>query len=140
MRFNERAAGAVVYLLRERPLYLVLHNKFGWDFPHGLIKEYESDIAAALREIYEETHLKVDLMPGFAERVVIRFSRRGRTIYKEIVMYLARAYTEEVQLSKEHDSYAWLDYEDALDKLSRDEMRRVLIKANNFIKSVVRAR
>ncbi len=139
MRFNERAAGAVVYIVRGRLLYLVLHNKFGWDFPHGLIREKETEIAAALREIYEETRLKVDLIPGFAERVVIRFSRGGRTIYKEIVMYLAKAYSEEVLLSEEHDDYAWLDYESALSKLSRDEMRRVLIRANAFVRSAIQA-
>lgn len=139
MRFNERAAGAVVYIMREKPLYLVLHSRFGWDFPHGLIREKETETAAALREIYEETRLKVDLIPGFMERVMIRFSRGGRTIYKEIVMYLARAYSEDVQLSREHDDYAWLDYESALNKLSRDEMRRVLIKANNFIKTAIKA-
>jgi len=137
VRFNERAAGAVVYAVREDPLYLVLHNRFGWDFPHGLIGERETEVAAALREIYEETKLKVELVPGFEERVVIRFSRGGRTIYKEIIMYLAKTPSYSVKLSREHDGYAWVGYAEALRMLSRDEMRRVLIKANNFVKASI---
>lgn len=138
VRFNERAAGAIVYLIREKPLYLVLHNRFGWDFPHGLIKEKETEAVAALREIYEETRLKVELIPGFEDRVIIRFSRGGRTIYKEITMYLAKASSDSVKLSREHDDYAWLEYAEALKRLSRDEMRRVLIRANNFVKTLIR--
>ncbi|MEZ0249062.1 MAG: NUDIX domain-containing protein [Thermoproteus sp.] len=136
MRFNERAAGAVVYIIKEKPLYLLLHNKYGWDVPHGLIKPNEAEEAAALREIYEETKLKVELIPGFKERTVIRFSRGGRTIYKEIVVYLARASYDKVELSREHDAFLWLDYVEALNKLSRDEMRRVLVRANMFIQSL----
>ncbi|CCC81515.1 bis(5'-nucleosyl)-tetraphosphatase [Thermoproteus tenax] len=141
MSSAQRAAGAVIYLIEERPLYLVLHNRLGWDFPHGLIRQNETEEAAALREIYEETHLKVEFVPGFRENVFLRFSRGGRTIYKEIVMYLAKAAGGEVILSSEHDDYAWLDYADALLRLSRDEMRRVLIKANSFIERLlIRAR
>ncbi|MBP1448671.1 MAG: NUDIX domain-containing protein [Thermoproteus sp.] len=133
MPFNERAAGAVVYLAKEEPLYLLLHNKFGWDFPHGLVRPNETEEEAALREIYEETRLKVERVPGFAERVIVVFSRRGKTIYKEITFYLAEALSQEVKLSREHDKYAWLPYGEALIALSRDEVRRVLVKANNVV-------
>jgi 8-oxo-dGTP pyrophosphatase MutT (NUDIX family) len=135
VRFNERAAGAVVYSAGRIPLYLLLHNRLGWDFPHGLIKPNETEEEAALREIYEETGLKVELMPGFAEHVVIVFSRRGKTVYKEIVFFLAKAAATSVRLSKEHDKYAWLPYREALAKLARDEMRWVLIRADEVVRT-----
>jgi bis(5'-nucleosidyl)-tetraphosphatase len=68
MRFYERSAGAVVYVV-DSPgiLYLLLHGKYGWDFPHGLVRLHETDVAAALREIFEETGLKVELIPSFKD-------------------------------------------------------------------------
>ncbi|AET33604.1 diadenosine 5'5'''-P1,P4-tetraphosphate pyrophosphohydrolase [Pyrobaculum ferrireducens] len=110
-------------------LYLLLHGKYGWDFPHGLVHLYETDEAAALREILEETGLKVELIPAFREEIRYKYSKRGRTIYREVIYFLARASDRDVTLSKEHDAYIWANKEEALKLISRDETRAVLLKA-----------
>ena len=130
MRFYERSAGAVVYTVdRREVLYLLLHGRFGWDFPHGLVHLYETDEAAAIREILEETGLKVELIPSFKEEIRYKYSKKGRTVYREVVYFLARSYEKEVRLSKEHDSYIWATREEVLRLVSRDETRTVLLKA-----------
>lgn len=130
MKFYERSAGAVVYALDNRGvLYLLLHGKYGWDFPHGLVRLYETDEAAALREILEETGLKVELIPTFREEIRYKYSRRGRTIYREVIYFLARASDKDVTLSKEHDAYIWARKEETLKLITRDETRAVLLKA-----------
>lgn len=130
MRFYERSAGAVVYIIESGDvLYLLLHGRFGWDFPHGLVHLYETDEAAAIREILEETGLKVELIPSFKEEIRYKYSKKGRTVYREVVYFLARSYEKEVRLSKEHDSYIWATREEVLRLVSRDETRTVLLKA-----------
>lgn len=130
MKFYERSAGAVVYIVDEKDiLYLLLHGRLGWDFPHGLVKLYETDEAAALREIREETGLSVELIPTFREEVRYKYSKKGRTIYREVVYFLARSHSREVKLSKEHDAYIWARKTEALKLINRDETRGVLIRA-----------
>lgn len=130
MKFFERSAGAVVYTVEDgKILYLLLHGRFGWDFPHGIVRLYETEETAALREIAEETGLSVKLIPSFREEIHYKYSRRGRTYYKEIVYFLARSDKKEVKLSKEHDGYTWAPRENALRLISRDEARSVLLKA-----------
>ena len=130
MRFYERSAGAVVYVVDSHDiLYLLLHGRYGWDFPHGIVHLHETDVAAALREILEETGLKVDLIPSFKEEIRYRYSKRGRTIYREVVYFLARTRDTNVTLSKEHDAYIWATRDEALKLITRDETRAVLLKA-----------
>ncbi|MEZ0319927.1 MAG: NUDIX domain-containing protein [Pyrobaculum sp.] len=130
MKFFERSAGAVVYAVNKREiLYLLLHGKSGWDFPHGLVRLYETDEAAALREIYEETGLKVELIPSFKEEIRYKYSKIGRTIYREVVYFLAKSKSLDVTLSKEHDAYRWTTGSEALKLLTRNETREVLIRA-----------
>jgi len=130
VRFYERSAGAVVYVVDSHDiLYLLLHGRYGWDFPHGIVHLHETDVAAALREILEETGLKVDLIPSFKEEIRYRYSKRGRTIYREVVYFLARTRDTNVTLSKEHDAYIWATRDEALKLITRDETRAVLLKA-----------
>lgn len=130
MKFYERSAGAVVYIVDGREvLCLLLHGKLGWDFPHGLVKLHETDEAAAIREIKEETGLSVELIPAFREEVRYKYSKRGRTIYREVVYFLARSHSREVKLSEEHDAYIWARKPEALKLINRDETREVLIRA-----------
>ncbi|MFN3803703.1 MAG: NUDIX domain-containing protein [Pyrobaculum sp.] len=125
----QRSAGAVIYTAAGGDiLYLLLHGKFGWDFPHGLIRPRESEETAALREVYEETGLKVELIPNFREEIRYKYSKRGKTYYREIVYFLARSREVKVALSGEHNAYLWAGRDKALE-LVRDETRAVLLKA-----------
>ncbi len=41
-----RAAGVVIYRINNGKIFcLLLHGKFGWDFPHGFIKPGEVEEA-----------------------------------------------------------------------------------------------
>ena len=137
MRFYERSAGAVVYAVDSRDvLYLLLHGRYGWDFPHGLVHLHETDVAAALREILEETGLKVELIPSFKEEIRYKYSKKGRTIYREVVYFLARARDKNVTLSKEHDAYIWTTRDEAMKLITKDETRAVFLKASRKIQKI----
>ena len=67
------------------------------------------------------------------------FYKKGEeTIYKEVVFFVAQSATDEVTLSKEHIGYAWLSYDDAFKKLTFNNAKELLRKANQFLYKNIR--
>ncbi len=135
---EEYSAGAVVFYAEEGVLeYLILHYEEGhWDFPKGHIEEGETPLDAMFREIKEETGLDVELVEGFQTKYDYKFRAKYdnfRLKHKTVQMYLARARTKDVRLSHEHVGYEWLEYMDALKRLSYENGREILRRAHEFI-------
>ncbi len=118
-------------------LYLILHYEEGhWDFPKGHLEGNETPIEAMLREVEEETGLKVELIPGFYEAYEYQFRAyydNYKMKHKTVHMYLAKAPNREVKLSHEHIGYKWLTYEEALKQLTYENGRRILKEAHEFL-------
>jgi hypothetical protein len=53
------------------------------------------------------------------------------------VFFLARAEDAEVRLSSEHTGYAWLPYGEAMSRITYENSRKVLYKANAFLRNLV---
>ncbi len=135
---RERSAGAVVFYIQEKtPIYLLLHYKSGHhDFPKGNIEENEEEIETVRREIREETGIEdIDFMDGFREEINYFYRRSGRTIFKTVVFYLARSNTRGIKLSYEHIGYRWLEYQEAVEKVTFKNSKDILKKANDYLKS-----
>ncbi len=135
------SAGAVVF--RRLPggqLFLLLRAYRNWDFPKGEVGQGEEPLAAARREVGEETGI-TDLRftadgdhldtPPYARGKVARY-------------YLAETGTEHVQLNvnpelgrPEHHEFRWLCYADARPLLV-DRLRAVLDWANGRLLSSAR--
>jgi len=132
---QETSAGAVLFYVDELVEYLLLHYEAGhWDFPKGAIEPGESEIDTVKREVWEETGIKdIEIIPGF-RKVIQYFYRKSRQLVrKKVIFYLARAPTKEVTLSYEHIGYIWLDYENALRKLTFKTAKDTLKEAHNFL-------
>ncbi len=133
---QERSAGAIVYrMVRGKPIYLVLHYEAGhWDFVKGKIEKGEEKLGTVKREALEEAGLDdLSFIDGFEENLEYFYRREGRTIHKEVTFFLAETGNESVELSHEHVDSEWLGYEEARDKLTFDNAKAILDKANGFL-------
>jgi 8-oxo-dGTP pyrophosphatase MutT (NUDIX family) len=135
--FHEKSCGAVVFFKNVQVKYLLLQYEAGhWDFVKGNVEPNESETDTVLRELKEETGIvATQTIEGFREGIQYFYRRQGETIQKEVVFYLIQADTEKVELSFEHVGYAWLDYPDALEKLTFKNAKDVLQKADAFLQA-----
>lgn len=133
----EKSAGAIIFRREnDKVYYLLLKYGYGhWDFPKGNIEKGEKEIDTVKREVFEETGIS-DLEFVFGFREVIRYTYwKGRQkVYKTVVFYLAETKQKEVKLSYEHKDYAWLEYEDALKRITYDTSKELLRKAHEYLK------
>lgn len=96
--------------------YLLLRAYRYWDFPKGLVEPGESPLAAARREVHEETGL-ADLDFRWGDRYFETAPYRAGKVAR---YYLASSSVGSVRLGvnpmlgrPEHHAYSWADYETA---------------------------
>src|SRR3989338_5398982 len=134
---KENSCGAIVFRKHQGIVqYLLLHYGTGhWDFPKGHVEKNEKEEQTALRELKEETGIEdTEIMDNFRETVKYFFKKGQETIYKEVVFFLAETHSDEVTLSNEHIGYAWLNFEHAGKKLTFNNSKELLEKADTFLR------
>jgi bis(5'-nucleosidyl)-tetraphosphatase len=111
------SAGAVVIKGRgEARRYLILRAYRNWDFPKGHVEPGEDPLAAAVREVEEETTLTDLSFPwGYAFRETAPYSR-GKVARYYLAASAGRAVCLPVSAElgrPEHDEFRWVDYQEA---------------------------
>ena len=132
---RERSCGAVVFRKNEQLKYLLLHYEAGhWGFVKGQLEKDESEEDTARRELEEETGIAdAQFIGDFREEISYFYRRAGQTIYKQVVYFLVQVRSSIVKLSYEHAGYAWLSYQQALERLTFKNAKNVLKKAHGFL-------
>ena len=129
----DRACGAVVYRGTERGVeYLLIRQHDGaWGFPKGHMDPGEREGQTALREIAEETGIRVTIEHGF-RRLVTYVIPEGRR--KWVTYFLARAAAGATvsRQAAEIAEFAWLPYSEALERVSFSNTCEVLEQADRF--------
>ena len=134
---SEKSCGAVVFLKNSEAKYLLLRYGAGhWDFVKGNVEPNESEKGTVIRELQEETGI-VDarFIDDFREKIEYFYRRQGTTVHKEVVFFLAETRTEKVTLSFEHVGYIWLNYQNAMEKLTFKNAKNILQKAYKLLKA-----
>jgi bis(5'-nucleosidyl)-tetraphosphatase len=134
---REKSCGAVIFLKKEdQTKYLLLNYAGGhWDFVKGNVEPNETEKETVIRELREETAITdACFIDGFKETIAYFYRRQGMTVHKEVVFFIMESNTENVVLSFEHVGYIWLDYKNALEKLTFRNAKDVLNKAHEFLK------
>jgi len=134
---KEFSVAAIVYYENE---YLLLKYGLGhWEFVKGHKEENESDEQTIVRELEEETGITdAIILEGYKENYDYNFTFKGQKIHKYVNCYLIRSNTRDVKISYEHEDYVWLPFHKALKRLTYNNAKRLLKKADGFRKSSLR--
>ena len=133
---NEKSSGTVIF--RDTPegiVFLLLHYPSGhWDFVKGKMEKGENPLDTVVREAKEETGISdLNFVDGFEENIEYDFQFEGELIHKKVVFYLAKTNTEKIIISHEHLDFVWLDYKSAFEKITYQNAKSVLSKANQLL-------
>jgi len=131
----EISAGAIIYTIRDNRIFYLLqkdfHGNFG--FAKGHLEEGETELEAAKREIKEEVGLDVEIDTDFCE---ITDYVMPNGIAKRAYYYLAYYEDQEPVLQEEEvEDVVLLPYDEALNRLTFDNMKEILAKADTCIKN-----
>lgn len=153
----EKSVGAVIF--RKDPVkpkgngagdnkiyYLLLKYRNGhWDFPKGHIEKGETEEETMRREVEEETGINdLKIISGFLgkfryfyraigdEKARREAEGRKTLITKKVIFYLVETLQKEVVLSVEQTDFVWLEFGEALDKITYKKPKKMLKKAKRF--------
>ena len=130
----ETSCGAVVYRsINDEPRFLLIRNKRSahWGFPKGHTEPGETEEETAVREVYEEAGIHIEILPDFFSKS--EYMIQGK-VEKSVAIFLARTRDTQTVIQREEiDDYLWLNYEKALDLLRFENDKGILRSAYNFL-------
>ena len=127
LKGKENAAVAVVHN-RETDRFLLMKrapdkdNYPGfWEFPAGKIEEGESPSETVVRELREETGLKAEI-----KNQGTSFEVENKNTVIRVHPFLFEVDTEEVEMTREHTEYEWLELDEVLERDTVDGLKKDL--------------
>ena len=131
----ERSCGMVLVTTENgEERYLLIQNENGiCGLPKGHMESGETEEETALREVWEETSVRPELIPGFREE--IRYSMSNGND-KTVAFFLGRFANQTPAQNEgfERFSFLLLPFQQAYDHLSFANTKGVLKKANAFLR------
>lgn len=130
----ESSCGAVVFRKENNEIkYLLIRNRRSahWGFPKGHIEPGESDEETAIREVLEETGLRIEILPGFVRKS--NYTIQGK-IEKSVSIFLANTVDTDYKLQVEEiEECGWFDFDSALKTLNYENDKLILNEAKAFL-------
>tara|TARA_B100001741_G_scaffold298651_1_gene284370 strand:+ start:190 stop:612 length:423 start_codon:yes stop_codon:yes gene_type:complete len=133
----EKSCGVVLF--NSDKFLLLQHNNEDsradghWDFPKGHVESGEEEIDTALRELKEETNIEdVNIIPSFKQFINYKIDKGTLSVSKRVIFFLAETKVWDVSLSSEHQNFIWLNFEEAIERLTYDNAKNILKKAHIF--------
>ena len=132
---KEKSCGAVVYKKEHDNLYylIIKQSKGHIAFPKGHVEGNETNEETAIREIKEETNIDVLIDNNF-KRISTYSPLKG--VIKDVYYYVGTAISDNIKEDhKEVEKVKWCTYEEALQELTYDVDKKILEKANIYVKN-----
>ena len=132
---EEVSSGIILFNdVKDRKFLLLNYPSKHWDFVKGKMEEGETPHETALRETNEETGISdVEFIDGFEEQIEYYFYADNQEIHKKVIFFLGKTETMNIILSHEHLDFIWLDYNNALDKITYKNAKDLLKKSKEFL-------
>ncbi len=133
---NTISFGSVVFKkLKNDILFLLVCQKTNglWGIPKGTPLLNEKPEETAIREVFEETGYHIQLIANFKEN--IKYVLPGGKL-KKVTFFLSIIKNKEKGYIPNSDEIAelrWMNFKDAYRKITYENSKTVLLKANNYI-------
>jgi 8-oxo-dGTP diphosphatase len=104
-----------------------------WEYPAGRLKQFEDIEKGLRREVEEEVGLE-DLKIDRPIRT-FTYMRGGDAAENEVkgIVFVCRTKQKDIKLSPEHDQYEWLDFEEAIKRLSHEGIKQDVVIAREHV-------
>jgi len=130
---QEISAGGVVYRRGPNGTEILIGKASSyqrWVLPKGLVERDESHEDAAVREVEEETGVRVRLVAPLGEPERYIYTALGVRVFKAVYYYLMEYVAgSEQDHDHEMDEVRWVTIDEALDLLAYDGARNVVRRA-----------
>ncbi|MBU4502789.1 MAG: NUDIX domain-containing protein [Nanoarchaeota archaeon] len=117
--------------------YVILKRKegwIGWEILKGGIKDNEDINDTAKRETLEEVSLTVDVVKS-TEQSIFFSEKDGKRIRHEMIgTFFAKVLNHNLILSDEHSEFRFVNLDEALEMLSFDDVKTLLVKVDKEIR------
>ena len=80
--------------------------------------------------------MEISILPNWKGRTEYFYSRRGSKRQKQVYWYLAITDEFQVSLSHEHTNFLWLDVDRAVDQLTFEQEKDVLLSAKKILEKI----
>lgn len=108
--YTDPGLNAKVLLVKRAPNCKVAPGV--WNVPAGKVDMLETTATAVVRETYEETKLRVEIVKFLSEQA-FEIKVGNEPTYRNMFTYLTRSVdsSQEVELDREHTEFAWVTKE-----------------------------
>lgn len=136
MKYEISCGGVVYTRVNNEILFVIIRSIEGYyGFPKGHVEKDEREEETAIREIYEETGLKVNIVPGFKTISEYPLPKKKNTM-KRVVYFLAEYKDQDIAFQEEELLLASLmTYEEAMKVFQFESSKRILKEAYGFLTS-----
>ena len=131
---KEEVSAGIILINDNKDFLLLNYPSKHWDFVKGKMETGETEHETALRETNEETGINdVEFLDGFKEEIEYYFRADNQDIHKKVIFFLGKTKTIDIILSHEHLDFIWLDFDNALKKITYKNAKNLLRKSKKFL-------
>lgn len=112
---------------------LLIKRERTWVFPKGKVKENETLVETAKREIFEEVGIKVNEPYCELGTTRYRYFENGEIFDKTVHYFLFFSETDEVRLEKGFLGYGWFYFDEAKKFITFKNDKKILKKATKIL-------
>ena len=129
---------AIVIAKKEKNLKaLLLNNEGEWVFPKGHLEVNETELDAAIRELYEESNVKVNAQESIGQVDEYKFYFSGENAVKVIKVFAFIINGEREITYNKNEGFLdgkWVEVDEALKMLKHNDAKNALEKTIKKIK------